>query len=225
MAFFIKKFSIFWKILFAFLVVSVIPVAGSGFLIIITYQEVINKYLLHPELGPVSQEEINILHQNILIQTGLTVFLIVILISFSCVLLSRVFFSPLKKLTEEMKKETQGRLDTHLGINSRDEFEETAKFFNEMVEELRRDRAALEEAKNILEIKVQARTKELRELVDGQEEIIKERTKEIQEKMKELEKFNKLAVGRELKMVELKEEIKKLKEELEKFKEIENRGR
>ena len=70
----------------------------------------------------------------------------------------------------------------------------------------------LEEAKGVLEIKVEAGTKELEGLVEHQEEIIKERTKEIQERMEELEKFHRLAVGRELKMIELKEEIKKLKE-------------
>jgi len=47
---------------------------------------------------------------------------------------------------------------------------------------------------------------------------IEEKTKELQKKIEELEKFQKIAVGRELKMIELKEEIKKLKEELEKYK-------
>ena len=37
-------------------------------------------------------------------------------------------------------------------------------------------------------------------------------TKDLQNKLDELERFNKLAVGREFKMIELKEEIKKLKE-------------
>ena len=73
-------------------------------------------------------------------------------------------------------------------------------------------------AKSALEIKIEARTKELKELTEQQEEIIKERTKEIRERMEELEKFHRLAVGRELKMIELKEEIKKLKNELEKSK-------
>lgn len=47
---------------------------------------------------------------------------------------------------------------------------------------------------------------------------VKERTKQLQERVDELEKFRELTEGRELKMVELKQEIKKLKEELEKEK-------
>lgn len=42
------------------------------------------------------------------------------------------------------------------------------------------------------------------------EELVKTRTTELQEKNQELERFNKLFVGRELRMVELKEKIKEL---------------
>jgi len=83
--------------------------------------------------------------------------------------------------------------------------------------ELIRVQREIEEAKTVLEIKVAARTKELKELAEGLDEQVKQRTKELQEKMEELERFNKLAIGRELKMIELKEEIKELKEELEKY--------
>ena len=58
----------------------------------------------------------------------------------------------------------------------------------------------LEEAKATLEIKVKARTKELQERID------------------ELERFYRLTVSRELKMTELKKENKKLKQELESLK-------
>jgi C4-dicarboxylate-specific signal transduction histidine kinase len=68
----------------------------------------------------------------------------------------------------------------------------------------------LEEERASLEEKVDIRTGELKELVEKQEKIVGERTEELQEKVQELERFNKLAVGRELKMIELKNTIKKL---------------
>jgi len=83
-------------------------------------------------------------------------------------------------------------------------------------QELIKAQAQLGEEKKVLEVKVKARTKELEDLTEKQEDIIKERTKEAQEKLEELEKFQKLSVGREIRMIELKKEIKKLNEALEK---------
>ena len=50
------------------------------------------------------------------------------------------------------------------------------------------------------------------------EQKVKRRTKELQEKIEELERFQKFAVGRELKMIELKKELEKLKEGLGEYK-------
>lgn len=66
------------------------------------------------------------------------------------------------------------------------------------------------EAEQILEVRVGARTKELEDLVKTREEIIEERTRELKRKVTELEKFQKLVIGRELKMLELKKKIKEL---------------
>lgn len=57
---------------------------------------------------------------------------------------------------------------------------------------------------------------ELKNFQHQLEEKVAERTQQLQVKIEEMERFNKLAVGRELKMVELKKEIEKLKEELQK---------
>jgi len=84
-----------------------------------------------------------------------------------------------------------------------------------MIVNLRESRKFLEDAKTVLEIKVQARTKALKELAESLEEQVKEKTKELQERIDELDRFKKLAVGRELKMIELKKEIEKLKKQLE----------
>jgi len=70
----------------------------------------------------------------------------------------------------------------------------------------------------VLEIKVEARTRELKELSASLEEQVIERTFSLQEKIEDLERFNRLTVGRELKMIELKEEIKTLEKRSEKNK-------
>lgn len=57
---------------------------------------------------------------------------------------------------------------------------------------------------------------ELKRLTGELEQKVEERTKELQARMEELERFNRLAVGRELKMIELKKRIKELEENLKK---------
>jgi len=52
-------------------------------------------------------------------------------------------------------------------------------------------------------------------LTENLEEKVKERTRQLQGRIEELEKFHKLTIGRELRMAELKKEIRKLKTELE----------
>jgi len=78
----------------------------------------------------------------------------------------------------------------------------------------RKIRIALEKTKSSLEDNVAQRTKELREMTQTLEQQVKDRTKELQEKVEESERINRLAVGRELRMIELKEKIKKLEQNL-----------
>jgi hypothetical protein len=114
--------------------------------------------------------------------------------------------------------------------NQKDEFE---KMLNDRTRELKESNQCLfelnkqlEEANTILEIKVQARTRALKELNDDLERQIQERTKELEnknkeleEKIKELKDFSNIFINRENKMVELKEKIYDLEE---KIKELEN---
>jgi hypothetical protein len=89
---------------------------------------------------------------------------------------------------------------------------------NKQIEGIRMVRNNLERVKRKFEVEVLKRTKETEEEKKKLEEEVRERTKELeekkrvaQEKVKELEKFHELAVNRELKMVELKREIRKFK--------------
>jgi len=85
-------------------------------------------------------------------------------------------------------------------------------------DELEKLKLQLGESKVVLEIRVRARTRELEEIANTLDEQVKERTQELQEKMTDLKRFQSLAVDRELKMIELKKDLKKLKEEAKQIK-------
>lgn len=89
---------------------------------------------------------------------------------------------------------------------------ETAGTFSEILREktkqLQKAYEEAEEAKEVLEVKVKARTYELEVMAQSLEEKVRQRTKELETKVKELEKFQKLVVGRELKMIELKKALR-----------------
>ncbi|MCD4793670.1 MAG: hypothetical protein K8R54_10575 [Bacteroidales bacterium] len=52
--------------------------------------------------------------------------------------------------------------------------------------------------------------KELKKYHDYLEELVKERTKELEKKNKDLEEFNELFIGREFRIKELKDKVKEL---------------
>jgi methyl-accepting chemotaxis protein len=136
-----------------------------------------------------------------------------LIITFSVsLLLSRKITNPLKKLSSASKEISHGNFEVKANVFSNDEFGELAKTFNTMTKELNRYKERIEEEKQVLEIKVIARTRELEIMNKELEEKIKERTKEIEQKLIELERINKLMIGRELKMIELKKELKDKKQ-------------
>jgi PAS domain S-box-containing protein len=96
------------------------------------------------------------------------------------------------------------------------DIKELLTYQEKLEKEVKEKTRELEEAKTVLEIKVKARTKELKELTQSLEEQVKERTDELQERIQELERFQKFVVGREAKMLELKNEVERLKKELKK---------
>ena len=113
---------------------------------------------------------------------------------------------PLKNLVDVVKGiRVSGDLSGTVAISSKDEIGELASEFNEMAKKLR-------EFYGVLEQRVKERTVEAEEAKKKLEIL----NQELQKKLEEFERMNKLMVGRELKMAEMKKEIVQLKKETNK---------
>lgn len=86
--------------------------------------------------------------------------------------------------------------------------------YKKTVKHLKVAKESFEESKKVSEIKVQAKTRQLREQARALREENERKTRTLKERLKELERFQKVTVGREMKMIELKEEIRKMEAQL-----------
>jgi methyl-accepting chemotaxis protein len=106
-------------------------------------------------------------------------------------LLTRLIARPIKALHDGATKIAQGNLAQHIAIHTHDELGELAETFNSMSTKLKDSRVALE-------VQVHQTQEKANELIV---------------KVDELRRMNKLMVNRELKMAELKQELKRFKKE------------
>ncbi len=106
--------------------------------------------------------------------------------------ISRIISKPVTELTDAVKDVSRGNFSRRIRVHSGDEIQELADSFNIMTRALKSSKKKLEHFNKTLKAQVAKRTSDL------------------QQKVTELEHFNKLSVGRELKMIELKKRIKEL---------------
>lgn len=79
----------------------------------------------------------------------------------------------------------------------------------ERTKELETARKQLESVNVDLESKVRDRTEELEKVKKSLEQLVVERTQKLEEKLREVEELNKAMIGRELRMIELKDQLEK----------------
>ena len=111
---------------------------------------------------------------------------------------TRRITKPLDKLTKGAEIIGKGDLKHVIDVKSGDEIGELASAFNQMTRDLKESR------------------KEIERYSKGLEKEVAERTKDLKAKIDDLERFSKLSVGRELRMVDLKKRIRELEEKLKK---------
>jgi methyl-accepting chemotaxis protein len=149
--------------------------------------------LISPNWAVIVELPVSEAYRSLFLELG-----ILVLVMFGSVLcgtmlavyLSKKITKPIIELTDVVRKIEKGDLGVQINVKSRDEIGELASGFNLM-------------------------TQELKQLYANLEQKIKERTEKLDQKIAELEKFNKLTVDRELKMIELKKELADLKNKKE----------
>jgi len=159
--------------------------------------------LPHTQWRVVAEVPKNILFEDLYLARSVSLLFIasvIVLFVTEIYLLSTKVFRPLTELRNGVMKISEGDLDTQLDFNTKNEIGHLAVSFNSMTQRLK-------ELLQHLEDKVGERTREL-----------KDTQLDLESKLSELERFQSLTVGRELKMIELKKEIKVLKESIERLK-------
>lgn len=181
---------------------GVIPMVICTALIANEYNNLLNRYDPYIQNDPnipaslMSETEVTI--SNIKIEIAFVFIIVTTIVVFASVVFSRRIVYPLKDIIEGINKIKNGLMDTVIRVKTDDEFRDVAESFNSLMSNLRYQQLVLEKTKSNLET----------------------RASELQQKMMELEKFSRLTVGRELKMIELKNDIVNLRAELEREKAV-----
>jgi nitrate/nitrite-specific signal transduction histidine kinase len=140
--------------------------------------------------------------------------------------LRRSIIVPLEKLRQGAELLGTGKMETRLEIKTQDEVGDLGVSFNKMASELQglyenMDKKIKEKTEDVqkrnvdLEEVVWARTAELEKTKSNLKKQIEEQTGELREKLEQIESFNKMVVGRELKMMEIKRENEEMKNKLQ----------
>jgi nitrate/nitrite-specific signal transduction histidine kinase len=95
--------------------------------------------------------------------------------------------SPLKQLLDRATELSKGNLSSRVYLETKDEFAELAKVFNQIAEELQASQERGENVEKSVGIKVQARTQDLQEIINALEQKVKNRTIELERLIKQLQ--------------------------------------
>jgi nitrogen fixation/metabolism regulation signal transduction histidine kinase len=154
------------------------------------------------------EQENQVLFQSyVTSQIVFSIFIVLTLNTLTIISMRNIIIKPLKAMASGLKQVKEGNLETKLDIRKKDEMGEIAVAFNNMTEDLNRSRKDLQDYAANLEVKVKGRTQEMEDKNLELEKL----NLELKDKYQFIERMNELMVNRELKMVQLKDELEALK--------------
>ena len=209
-----KRVSIFWKAFVGMLGIAIFSNLILASSLYDGYKGILSQ--IKPYLDPDLFHGIEVNISNTWLIFFATMMFIIPLVVLFVVVFSSKIIAPLETLLKAVKEISAGNLLVRARVKTNDEVEELAESFNKMAEAIEAAQENLQDINRVLEIRVRARTRQLEEQRNA---LIKEnelKTRQLRERLEELEKFHRLTVGRELKMIELKKEIQRLKETIQK---------
>jgi len=156
----------FAKLLMLFMLLSVLPIAGAGIIMFLTFKEIIDLYIYKPLLWNLktSKEEFLIALGNVQVQALLLIIIAIILVITVSSIASRAIAQSLKRIGYGMKRIEEGDLGYKVQPESNDEIGDLANYFNKMASEIKHSREIMENWNKELEKTVEERTKNLRTL-------------------------------------------------------------
>jgi signal transduction histidine kinase/HAMP domain-containing protein len=156
----------FTKLLLLFVLLSILPIAGAGILLFLTFKEIIDLYIYKPLLWnlKLSKEEFLVALGNVQIQALFLITLTIILVVIASSIASRAIAQSLRRVGFGMKRVEEGDLSFKLSPESNDEIGDLVNYFNKMAAEIKRSREIMQNWNKELEKTVDERTKNLQTL-------------------------------------------------------------
>jgi nitrate/nitrite-specific signal transduction histidine kinase len=125
--------------------------------------------------------------------------------------------SPVRQLLESAKDLKDGNFSSRVYLETKDELSDLAKVLNQIAEEMELTKAQKDDAQKSVDVKVRARTQELKEIIQALEQKVKNRTIEHEKLVLEQKKIQQETKDKESEMVRLRKELSEIKSKVGKF--------
>ena len=104
---------------------------------------------------------VSLSYQNLTLESYIVFLLTIIFTFLFSFVISKKFTSPIKQLIRRANELSKGELKTRIYFETKDEFEDLARAFNQIAEDIDKSHSMVKKAKQLVGVKVKARTQEL----------------------------------------------------------------